>query len=90
MDVDEKLEYQKNNHEGWSPGSIVVVGIDGIRETQNKKGEMFGINRFRKAIRKYAANSAEEIKDSIIADFKNFQGGAPQENDITLVVVKLL
>ena len=68
----------------------MVVGINGIRETQNEKGEMFGINGFRKAIRKYAANSAEEIKDGIIADLNNFQGGAPQEDDITLVVVKLL
>jgi sigma-B regulation protein RsbU (phosphoserine phosphatase) len=90
MGVDEKLEYQKNNHQGWSPGSIVVVGTDGIRETQNEKGEMFGINRFRKAIREHAANSAEEIKDGIIADLYNFQGDAPQEDDITLVVVKLL
>jgi sigma-B regulation protein RsbU (phosphoserine phosphatase) len=51
---------------------------------------MFGINRFRKAIREHAANSAEEIKDGIIADLYNFQGDAPQEDDITLVVVKLL
>ena len=90
MGVDENLGYQKNHHEGWSPGSIVVVGTDGIRETQNEIGEMFGINRFRKAIRQHAANSAEEIKDSIIADLKNFQGDAPQEDDITLVVVKFL
>jgi sigma-B regulation protein RsbU (phosphoserine phosphatase) len=68
----------------------VVVGTDGIRETQNEKGEMFGINRFREAIRQHAADSAEEIKDSIIADLKNFQGSAPQEDDITLVVVKFL
>ena len=90
MGVEENLGYQKNTHEGWSPGSIVVVGTDGIRETQNANGEMFGINRFRIAIRKYAANTAEEIKDSIIADLKNFQGSAPQEDDITLVVVKFL
>jgi sigma-B regulation protein RsbU (phosphoserine phosphatase) len=90
MGVDENLEYQKNNHEGWSSGSIVVVGTDGIRETQNAEGEMFGINRFRTAIRKHAAESAEEIKNRIIADLKDFQGEAPQEDDITLVVVKFL
>ncbi|MGD8343353.1 MAG: SpoIIE family protein phosphatase [Desulfobacterales bacterium] len=90
MGVDENLEYQKNNHEGWSPGSIVVVGTDGIRETQNEKGEMFGINRFRTAIRQHAAESAEEIKNGIIDTLREFQGEAPQEDDITLVVVKLL
>ena len=90
MGVDENLEYRKNDHRGWSPGSIVVVGTDGIRETQNANGEMFGINRFRTAIRKHAAESAEQIKNHIIADLKEFQGEAPQEDDITLVVVKLL
>jgi sigma-B regulation protein RsbU (phosphoserine phosphatase) len=90
MGVDENLSYQKNSHEEWSPGSIVVVGTDGIRETQNANGEMFGINRFRTAIRKHAAESAEQIKNHIIADLKEFQGEAPQEDDITLVVVKFL
>ena len=90
MGVDENLGYEKNIHEGWSPGSIVVVGTDGIRETQNANGEMFGINRFRTAIRKHAAESAEQIKSRIIADLKEFQGEAPQEDDITLVVVKFL
>lgn len=90
MGVEENLEYQQNNHEGWGPGSIVVVGTDGIRETLNENGEMFGINRFRKAIRRHADNSAEEIKNCIIADLKDFRGKTPQEDDITLVVVKFL
>ena len=90
MGVDENLEYQKNNHQEWSPGSIVVIGTDGIRETQNTQGEMFGLNRFRTAIRKHAGKSAEEIKEHIIDDLVKFQGEAPQEDDITLVVVKFL
>jgi sigma-B regulation protein RsbU (phosphoserine phosphatase) len=90
MGVDENLEYRKNDHRGWSPGSIAVVGTDGIREAQNANGEMFGINRFRTAIRKHAAESAERIKNHIIEDLEAFQGEAPQEDDITLVVIKFL
>ncbi|MDJ0984466.1 MAG: SpoIIE family protein phosphatase [Desulfobacterales bacterium] len=90
MGVDENLKYQKNNHQEWSPGSIVVIGTDGIRETQNTQGEMFGLNRFRTAIRQHAGKSAEEIKEHIIDDLVKFQGEAPQEDDITLVVVKFL
>ena len=90
MGVVEDLKYQKYNHQGWTPGSVVVVGTDGIRETQNDSGEMFGLNRFREAIRRHAAKSAEEIKSRIISDLTVFQGEAPQEDDITLVVIKLL
>jgi sigma-B regulation protein RsbU (phosphoserine phosphatase) len=90
LGVVEHLEFQKYTHQGWTPGSIIVVGTDGIRETQNEDGEMFGSDRFREAIRRYAAESAEEIQNRIIEDLKVFQGEAPQEDDITLVVIKLL
>lgn len=51
---------------------------------------MFGNNRFRAAIRRHAGESAEEIKNHMIAELTDFQGDAPQEDDMTLVVVKLL
>jgi len=51
---------------------------------------MFGSNRFREAIRRHATESAEEIQNLIIEELEIFQGEAPQEDDITLVVVKLL
>jgi sigma-B regulation protein RsbU (phosphoserine phosphatase) len=90
LGVVEDLEFQKYTHAGWTPGTVVVVGTDGIRETQNDKGEMFGVDRLREAIRKSASESAEDIQKSIIEDLKIFQGEAPQEDDITLVVIKLL
>jgi sigma-B regulation protein RsbU (phosphoserine phosphatase) len=90
LGVVEDLEFEKYTHTGWTSGSIVVVGTDGIREAQNDKGEMFGLDRLREAIRKSAGKSSEDIQNSIIEDLKIFQGEAPQEDDITLVVVKLL
>jgi len=85
-----EVKFQKYTHTGWSPGSIVVVGTDGIREAQNDNGEMYGLDRLRESIRKHAAESAEAIQNTIIEDLKSFQGKAPQEDDITLVVVKFL
>ena len=90
LGVVEDLVFQKYTHKGWTPGSVVVVGTDGIREAQNDKGEMFGSDRLRESIRKRAAESAETIQNGIIKDLGIFQGEAPQEDDITLVVVKLL
>jgi sigma-B regulation protein RsbU (phosphoserine phosphatase) len=90
LGVVEDTDYQKYTHEGWTSGSIAVVGTDGIREAQNVEGEMFGSDRLRESIRKRAAESAETIQNGIIEDLKTFQGDAPQEDDITLVVVKLL
>jgi sigma-B regulation protein RsbU (phosphoserine phosphatase) len=90
LGVVEDVDYQQYTHEGWTSGSIAVVGTDGIREAQNVEGEMFGSDRLRESIRKRATESAETIQNGIIEDLKTFQGEAPQEDDITLVVVKLL
>ncbi len=68
----------------------MVVGTDGIREAQNNKGDMFGSDRLRESIRKRADESAETIQNGIIEDLEIFQGETPQEDDITLVVVKFL
>jgi sigma-B regulation protein RsbU (phosphoserine phosphatase) len=90
LGVVENLEFQKYTHQGWTPGSIIVVGTDGIREAHNGDGEMFGSDRFRQAIRKHASESAEEIQNRIMEELEIFQGEAVQEDDITLVVVKFL
>ena len=90
LGVVEDLEFQKYTHQGWAPGNIIVVGTDGIRETHNESGEMFGSDRFLETIRRNATKSAEEIQNNIIKELKIFQGEAPQEDDITLVVVKVL
>ncbi|MEO6486897.1 MAG: SpoIIE family protein phosphatase, partial [Thermoanaerobaculia bacterium] len=33
--------------------------------------------------------SAEEIRDAILADIERFRDGAPQEDDVTLVVARI-
>ena len=90
LGVVKDLEFQKYTHRGCRPGNVIIVGTDGIRETRNENGEMFGVDRLRERIRKHATESAEDIKNSIIKDLEIFQGKAPQEDDITLVVVKLV
>ena len=82
--------YQGNVLEGWIPGSIVVIGTDGIHESRSEKGEMFGKPRLQDIIRQHADQSAEFIQAEVIDALRDFQGDAPQEDDITLVVIKLL
>lgn len=90
LGVVKDFEYQEYTQQIWSPGSVIVVGTDGIREAHNQEGEMFGMDRYREVIRRQTAESAETIQNAIIDALRIFQGDAPQEDDITLVVVKLL
>jgi sigma-B regulation protein RsbU (phosphoserine phosphatase) len=86
----EDLEIEEYSRQGWAPGSIVVVGTDGIRETRNKNNEMYGLDRLQTVIQSHAAESAETIQNEIIKSVNAFRGKARQEDDVTLVVVKLL
>jgi len=72
------------------PGEIFILTTDGVWEAQNDKGEMFGKKRFKELIGKNAALGAEDIRESIIEAVATFQGKTPQDDDITLVVLKYL
>jgi len=90
LGVDKKAEFHEFSRQGWSAGSVIVVGTDGIREALNLADEMFGLDRLREVIRKNASESADAIQKAIINELSIFQGDAPQQDDMTLVVVKLL
>ena len=55
-----------------------------------KPATMFGQRRLRDIIRRHADAPAKTIRDAVIDTLQEFRGNAPQEDDVTLVVVKLL
>jgi sigma-B regulation protein RsbU (phosphoserine phosphatase) len=70
-------------------GQIIFIGTDGIRETRNEKGEMFGKERLHKILRRSAKQSAQTIKYSILDAVAEFRGNTKQEDDLTLVIIKV-
>ena len=89
LGIDSQLKYEKNEIKGLSNGQIIMLGTDGLWETQNEKGEMFGKERLQTLLRHHARLTAEEILASIIHTVKKFQQSMKQEDDITLVIVKI-
>jgi len=73
-----------------SPGQIVILTTDGVWETRNNEGEMFGRDRFKEIIRRNSNLESESIRQAIIDAVAIFRGKAQQEDDITLVVSKFL
>jgi len=82
--------YREHGPVALQPGQIIVIGTDGIWETRNPAGEMFGKDGLRSVIRRSAERSAEEISLAITEALAAFRQTAPQEDDVTLVVVKVL
>jgi sigma-B regulation protein RsbU (phosphoserine phosphatase) len=71
------------------PGQVLVIGTDGIWEARNQAGEMFGKERFETLIRREANFSAGEIVNHVLNAVSEFRKPGTQEDDVTLVVIRL-
>ena len=58
--------YQEMRHTDLTSGQILVVGTDGIWETRNKDGKMFGKHGLYEIIRKNATARATVLVNAII------------------------
>ncbi|NNK95538.1 MAG: SpoIIE family protein phosphatase, partial [Desulfobacterales bacterium] len=90
LGVDRNYSYQRNYKDGLKTGQVMVIGTDGIWEACNSDGEMFGKSRFKAIIRRHAAESAETILNHVFHEHTAFCRGLLPEDDITLVVIKLI
>jgi len=88
LGVSEKAGYQESRRK-LAPGQIILIGTDGIWESQNTEGQMFGKERFRKVIRTHAAKAAQDILQSVIDEINQFCHPLENEDDVTLVVIKV-
>lgn len=88
LGIDPTYPFEEYKFSGWSDGQILVIGTDGIWETESPYSEKFGKFRLRQIIRQHCQFSAQEILDSIIEALNKFRGTAPQNDDVTLVVAK--
>ncbi len=88
LGVEEAWVYEAAEYPLLKQGQVLCVGTDGIWETRDPSGEMYGKERLRAALRANAHQGAQAILDAVLADVTAFRGGMRQDDDITLVVVK--
>lgn len=88
LGIFDESEYEEFEIE-LSEGEIIFIGTDGIWEARNTKDEMFGRDRLDQLIFANVHRSAAEIQQEIIAAVYKFQDGMEQEDDITLVIIKI-
>ena len=89
LGVSEGAVYQKADRE-ITAGQLIMMGTDGIWETQNSQGEMFGKERFKDIIRKNADRPAKDIIQEVINQVDSFRLPLGRTDDLTLVVTKII
>ena len=76
-----------------APGDVLVLYTDGVTEARKGPGMLFGDERLLQAVRTDLVSReaqglrAQDVVDTIMAEIGQFVSGAPQSDDIALVVL---
>jgi phosphoserine phosphatase RsbU/P len=82
-----EAEYQ-SGRTTLMPSDCVVIYSDGVSEAANSADELFEESRLRRIIEEFKGQTVEEMADAIRDAVKAFTEGAPQSDDITLLIVQ--
>ena len=70
-------------------GDLFVLYTDGITEAMNAEGDWFGDVRLATLLEDQADLPCEELRERILRDIAVFVGEAPQQDDMTMLLLKV-
>jgi serine phosphatase RsbU (regulator of sigma subunit) len=71
-------------------GDVFLFFTDGLSEAMNAGSELFGERRLRQIVELSETLGSEELKERILAEIRSFVGDTVQQDDMTLVVLKVV
>lgn len=85
-----RVAFEENEKLGIRRGQIVFVGTDGIWETIDPQGRMFGRERLQEILRQHHTLPARQIVERVTQELRDFRRPLRAADDITMVVVKMI
>jgi len=83
--IDDIAEFVNQIEVNLNAGDVVVLYTDGITEAENKDRKEYGIKRLCEIVKQNWQQSAEDIKETVINDVRQYIGSHKVFDDITLV-----
>ncbi|MCX6356978.1 MAG: SpoIIE family protein phosphatase [Candidatus Aureabacteria bacterium] len=87
LGIDEKAVYARGETR-LAPGDALVMYTDGVTEAFDGEREMFSEERLKAAVKACRGESAGAIAACVLRGVGEFVGGAPQSDDLTIVVIR--
>ena len=69
-------------------GDVIVAFSDGVTEAMNPEGEEFTDDRLLACAEAHRGESPQQVMEALLADVHAFCAGAPQGDDVTVVLVR--
>ncbi len=79
--------YQTNELE-MSKGDVLIALSDGLPELFDHEKKMYDISRVQAVISQYAHETSDQIRYRLLNDARKWTKGAPNQDDITLLIIK--
>ena len=83
-------EYPPGDPVQLETGDVVVLMTDGVLEAQSPTDEFFGEERTVEVVQRVVDRTADEIICEILRVVDEFRDGNPPDDDITVVVIKVV
>ena len=68
---------------------MLIAYTDGVTEALSISDEEFGEERLQQTLCSVAHSSANDIREAVVERVKGWAAGAPQHDDLTLMVLKV-
>ena len=69
-------------------GASLVAYSDGVIEREDAKGRMYGLERLGQWLRGVADSPSEDAVAGLMTELRDFGGGTPFEDDVTILMVR--
>jgi sigma-B regulation protein RsbU (phosphoserine phosphatase) len=70
-------------------GDLLLFFTDGITEAMDPGDDCFGEARLGRLVEEYGDLPADELRDRVLAEITTFVSGAPQHDDMTMILLKV-
>ena len=70
-------------------GDLYLLYTDGISEAMNERDDCFGDERLGRILEDHPDMPSEEIRERVLREIAAFVGGAPQHDDMTMILLKI-
>jgi sigma-B regulation protein RsbU (phosphoserine phosphatase) len=72
----------------FTPGSLLFLYTDGVIETFNEKGELFGKSRLLDFLKTHRTLEPQQLIDRLVAEVSQFAKQTLQHDDLSILCLK--
>jgi sigma-B regulation protein RsbU (phosphoserine phosphatase) len=88
LGVKENVEFEEKSIQ-LDIGDILLLYTDGLTETTDREGEMFGIERLSNLLKEFHSSPPQNLIDAIYRELVSFAGGVKLSDDVSIVAMRI-